>query len=312
MKRLLQFMLLGISVAGVQSLHAQLNNEEYSGQTILEGAAADECGPFSISSFADWTGKADFEKKKCRKSLSNVEFGVAEIDANLVFYYDKCHEEGLVATAGYNFNQIKWKNPYFDQNQFNTASVAVSGFTERAENWRWAAQVKVNFDLNHFRFADYIYFDLLLSGRYAYSKCLGLHFGLIALTGYRIDRLYPIIGFDWQISRDWKLNMVYPLNISLAYSITNEWSVLVAGRAFENRHRVGKNNYYSRGLVEYRAAGIEAQVYYESANKRIEGDLHAGQILGGTVKASNSRHHHIKRYPFKTAPYVGGHLAVKF
>lgn len=312
MKKLLQSMLLGISVASAHSLSAQLNVEEYSGQEILAQGSDQECGPFSISSYADWTGKADFEHKKCRKNLSNVEFGVAEIDANMVFYYDECNKEGLVATAGYNYNQIKWKNPYFDQNQFNTASVAVSAFTERAENWKWAAQVKVNFDLNHFRFADYIYFDLLLSGRYAYSECLGLHFGVLALTGYRIDRIYPILGFDWQINEDLKLNMVYPLNVSLAYSVTKQWSVLVAGRAFENRHRVGKDNHYSRGLVEYRAAGVEGQIAYVSENKKIEGDIHAGQILGGTVKASNARHHHIKRYPFKTAPYVGGHLAIKF
>lgn len=294
------------------TLYGQLNVEEYSGQEILSQGGEPECGPFSIGSFADWTGKADFEHKKCKRRLSTVEFGEAEIDANMVFYYDRCNKEGLVATASYNFNEIKWKNPYFNQHQFNTASVAISGFTERACHWNWAAQVKINFDLNHFKFADYINFDLLLSGRYAYNDCLGLHIGILALTGYRIDRIYPILGFDLQVSENVKLNMVYPLNVSLAYSLTPQWTLLVAGRAFDTRHRVGPDEPVSRGLVEYRAAGVEAQIAYVSENKKIEGDIHAGEILGGTVKASDRSHHHIKRYPFKTAPYVGGHLAIKF
>lgn len=313
MKRKALVTLLALSSAWIPSLYsAELNIENYSGQEILATSEDQECGPFSINSFVDWAGKADFEHKRCRKSLDNVEFGQAEVDANLVFYYDKCNKEGLIATAGYNFTQIKWKNPYFDQNQFNTASVAISGFTSRAENWEWAAQVKVNFDLNHFKWSDYIFFDMLLSGRYAYSECLGLHFGFIGLTGYRIDHLYPIIGIDWQINEDWKLNLVYPLDISLVYSLNCEWSLKLASRAFETRHRVGKDNHYSRGLVEYRATGGEFQIAYQSVNKKIEGDVHAGELLGGRVKASNSRHHHIKRYKFKNAPYVGGHLAVKF
>ncbi len=293
--------------------YAQLNNEEYSGQSILAQDETAECGPFSIGSYADWTGKADFQHRHCKRKLDTVQYGEAEADANMVFYYDRCNKEGLVASASYTFTQIKWENPYFNQSDFNTASVAVSGFTERAQDWRWAGQVKINFDnLEHFKFADYITFDLLLSGRYAYSECFGLHWGVLALTGYRIDRIYPILGFDWQISEDFKLNMVYPLNISLAYSITKEWTALIAGRAFDSRHRVGADQPVSRGLVEYRAAGVEAQIAYESSNKRIEGDIHAGQILGGTVKASNKSHHHIKRYPFDTAPYVGGHIAIKF
>lgn len=313
MKRKALLTFFALSCACISTLRAtDLNIENYSGQQILAEAKEQECGPFSIAAFADWAGKADFEHKRCRRSLDNVEFGQAEIDANLVFYYDECNKEGLIATAGYNFTQIKWKNPYFDQDQFNVASFAISGFSSRVANWNWSAQVKASFDLNHFKWADYIFFDMLLSGRYAYSECLGLHFGFIALTGYRIDHLYPILGIDWQISEDWKLDLVYPLDISLAYSLNCEWSLKIATRAFEQRHRVGKDNHYSRGLVEYRASGAEFQIAYQSENKKIEGDIHAGEILGGRVKASNSRHHHIKRYDFKNAPYVGGHLAVKF
>lgn len=298
-------------------LLAELNVDDYTTERLLvnnvKEEGEDQC-PFSFSVDFNGTGKAKFEHKRCRRHLDDVQFALAAATGSAVFYYNPECKEGLLATLAYTYTRIKWENPFFEQDHFDTVSLGVAGFTERAEKWLWQAQVLLNADVDYFNASQNLFWNFILSGRYAYNDCVGLNIGFIAFTGMKIDRIWPIIGFDWQINESWKLNLIYPLNLALVYSWNSEWSLAIAGRPFDERHRVGKakRHPWDRGLIEYRATGVEGSIRYKSCNGRWQAELHAGEILGGTVKVSNRHHRHIHRFNFKTAPYVGGEVAAKF
>lgn len=295
---------------------AELNNDNYTSEMLLAKSSLQQEGqtPFSFDLSVEWTGKADFERKRCRPDLNNVEFGMAELDVSAVFYYNPHCREGLLATAAYTYTRIKWANPYFKQDNFNTVSFAIGGFTERAENWLWKGEVRLNADVNYFRFSENLFWNIVLAGRYAYSECLGFNMGFIAFTGMQIDRLYPILGFDWKINESWQLNLIYPTNISLIYRWNENWSFDLAGRAFDERHRVGRGqtDEWNRGLIEYRSAGIECGANYNTCDGNWLANIHIGEILGGRVRVAKRHHNEIKRFTFKTAAYIGGEIAGKF
>lgn len=301
-----------IFLAYINLVQAQLNNDDYASQDILMQNQEQDGKPFAVSTTFDFTGPAKFKHEHCKEHLDDVKFGIVEVDVSSVIYYDPCHQEALTATIGYTYTNIDWKNPFFRQHDFNTVSIAIGGFSKRDPCWRWAGQVQVNADINGFHLWDYITVDMILAGRYTWNECVGLHIGFIALTGMKIDHIYPIIGFDWRINEHWKLNAVYPLNISLLYIMNEQWSVGIAQRNFEVRHRVDHDNHLKRGLIQYQATGIEAGIYYLSCDQAIEANLHVGEILGGKVKVANEHHKHSKRFRFKTAPYFGGDLAYRF
>ena len=293
---------------------AELNQDNYTSQNLLAKEGGDEIKPFSVELSTEIMGKADFDNRRCRIPLNNLQFSMTELDLSAGFYYDECNKEGLLATASYTYTRIIWQNPYFDRNYFNSVGLAIAGFTERADNWVWKGLIRLNADIDCFDASNNLYWDILLAGRYAYSENFGLNMGFIALTGMKIDRLYPILGIDWKINDKWTLNLIYPTNIALIYSWNEEWSFEVATRSFDERHRVckGKDFQWNKGLIEYRATGAEFGVNYKSCDGAWVGNFHVGEILGGRLKVATKNYNHRKRYNFKNAPYVGGEIAGRF
>lgn len=297
-------------------LVAELNTTDYKSQTILskQPSQVEECeGPFSISAFVDASGKAKAEHKHCKPNYHDSQFLKAEVDTSFIYYYVPCYKEGLLTTLSYSYTKINWDNPFFNQHHFNTVSFGLGAFTHRLEQWTWEALVRCNADVDYnFKWADYLNFDITLYGRYTLTDWLGFNVGFIALTGMKIDHLYPIIGLDWTISDNWKLNLVFPINISLIYILTPEWSLGIAGRSYEERHRVGKHNHYSRGTVEYYASGAEGGVYYASLDKSLQANFHLGGFFSNMIKVARRKHNHSHRIHFGSSPYLGGDIAYRF
>lgn len=239
---------------------------------------------------------------------------MAEIDGSAVFYYNPCCKEGLLATLAYTYTTIDWKNPFYRQQHFDTVSLAIGGFTERACDWVWKGEVRLNADVDYFDISDNLFWNLVLAGRYAYTEDVGLYIGFIAFTGMKIDRIYPILGFDWKINDRWKLNLVYPTNIGIVYKYTPQWSFSISSRSFDERHRVGdvKKEHWRKGLIEYRATGVEAGITFTTCDEKWLANFHVGEILGGRVRVAKRHHNDIKNFRFKTAPYLGGEVAGRF
>ncbi len=306
---------LTLAITSALPAFAELNQDNYTSQNLLANeAGGDDIKPFSVELSTEVMGKADFDNKRCRIPLNDLQFSMTELDLSAGFYYDPCYKEGLLATASYTYTRIIWQNPFFERSYFNTVGLAIAGFTERAENWVWKGLIRLNADVDCFDASNNLYWDILLAGRYAYSEGFGLNMGFIALTGMKIDRLYPILGFDWKINDRWALNIIYPTNISLVYTWDQQWSMEVATRSFDERHRVckGRTPDWNHGLIEYRATGAEFGINFKSCDGNWLGNIHAGEIIGGRLKVAQKNYTDKKRYNFKNAPYVGGEIAGRF
>lgn len=267
--------------------------------------------PFTIEADANLIGSSKLDKKGFHGQ--HMKFSLVDVDASMVFHYDKCLNEGAYGELGYTSTKLEWKhNPYFQEQDFNTINLSVGGFTERWQDWRLLGQVTVHIDpIEDFNLADYTYYDIVLWGRYRYCHGIGLNMGFILITGMKIDRLYPIIGVDWKINNTWELNAVFPVNVSLVYKIDECWSCSLAGRTFDIRHRVAKDEPLSRGLFTYRNCGAELVLKY-ACDSRIEADIHVGYTTGGRFKVANRHYEDRQRFKLGAAPYGGSEILVKF
>lgn len=264
--------------------------------------------PFSLDTHVDVMGSAKISKGTYKKD--KVDYAEAEIEGGMVVYYCPTYTEGVRIAGGYFPVYLKWHdNPWFEQDHFNTISFSLSSFTQRIEDWFWRAQLTANFNADDWS-GKYTSYDILLWGRYEFCRDIGVHFGFIAETGLRMDRIYPIIGFDWQISRKLKLSLVFPVNVSLIYSLTPHWSFGGACRFIQSRFRVNHNQHSLKPLVRYTNIGTELVVRYD--NDTISGNVHVGSTWGGTYRVANHSNNHARHYYLKPSCYVGAEADVKF
>lgn len=236
-------------------------------------------------------------------------YSEGHINASKVVYYNECYKEGLSVGLTHTSIDLKWDdNPWFDQQRFNIFSVTVGGFSERLHRWFWQGSVVVNVDEQHWDLCEYGFYDLLLWGRYEFNKCVGVHIGLLAQTGMKMDRVYPILGADWQISKNWKLNAVFPVNMSLEYTWTKHWTFAIAARNFDSRDRASKKE--TRAVWHYQNVGTELAVKY--ATKYFTAKIHGGSTIGGKLRIADRNNKHPRTYKFNPSMYAGAEVALTF
>lgn len=264
--------------------------------------------PFSLDVHFDAVKTTDIRKGYYKDD--SVQFAEGQATLGLIYYYCPRYTEGLGLTVGYERTIIRWEhNPWFNQELYNTANLSFTGFTKRLHKWFWRGQLDINIDADHIQ-SSYMFYNLLIWGRYELCQDIGFHVGFIAQTGMQMDRVYPILGIDWQISRRWKLNLVFPVNVSLEYLITSRWSIAIAGRAFDSRHRVSNKEPHPRYLVRYTNAGGELAIKYDDTV--VSANIHAGYTLGGDLRIANPHNHHPHHYKLDPSGYAGAEVVVKF
>lgn len=299
-------LLLTILCAAAAPLAAETATDLYgAGSESSEPLTTPETSeqPYSVFVDADFIGSSHFCDSKF--DHDTISFWIAQANAGWIVFHNPAYEEGVSLSLTYWRDNINWKeNPYFDQRYFNTLTINTGFFSSRLCDWLWRTQLGLNVDANESNLCEYTTFDLMLWGRYTYNECAGFHVGFIAQTGQRIDHVYPIIGIDWTITDKWKLNAVFPTQMSVIYTVSPKLSLALGGRFFDVRHRVGKDERLKQALVEYRSGGLEVGVNYNPA-KRFNLNLHAGSTLMGHLKISNKHHHRKQRLKFGGAPYVG-------
>jgi hypothetical protein len=305
------FALLGLFTI---PLCADIDLEDVGSQVIPPSADQEISGdPFQFYIFGDYIGEA--KTKKTCFDYGNLQMGTAEADINGVFYYDPCHKEGLSAGLSYQWNRIDLENnPYFTQKDLSTVSIVLTGFSERACHWKWSAQVSVNFDnIEYWDLRDYMNYDMFLWGRYEYTDDVNLHAGLFAQTGMKVDRVYPIVGIDWKINDTWMLNLIFPMNVSLIYTIDCQWNVAIAARFFDQIHRMREKEALPKAIWHYQAAGIELAANYKPCDW-LAANIHAGSTVGGTLRIANQHYDSNPRVRIRLdpAPYAGAQLIATF
>ena len=304
----IQLFFISCFILNVFSLLAnvEIDPEDIGSEKITQPAKRT---PFSFETHVDVVGPSKINDKGCNKG-NKVNFATSDVEAGMVVYYCPSYTEGARVAVGFTPTYLRWQdNPWFDQDHFNKLSLSLSGFSARLDRWFWRGQLTVNFDTQEWQ-SKYMSYDILLWGRYAYSKSIGIHIGFLAETGLKMDRVYPVIGIDWQISRNWKLNLVYPVNISLLYAFSPKWSIGAAGRFFNPRFRVNHKDHSLKPLVRYTNIGAEFIVKYENTNT--SANLHVGSTLGGTLRVANSRNEEAHHYHLDPSFYGGAEIDIKF
>lgn len=287
---------------------AFIDNQNISSEKMMSAESESE-GIFHLSAKADWVQQAGIDKRGFHHN--HVKFNEAGVQGTAIVYYNEHCKEGLALGVGFDHVYFSWnKNFYFHRKDFNDVSFTLSAFSERLSDWLWQAQLSVNCDAKYWSISEYTNYDFFLWGRYEYCCNVNLHAGFFAQTGMKIDHIYPIIGFDWTINDRWKLNCVFPFNMSLVYTYNENWSAALAGRIFDVRYRVGKHEPLSKGLFEYRNKGVELAIHYDT--KMISANIHGGSTFGGQFKISNHNNKHKKHFNLDAAPYVGGEISMKF
>lgn len=225
--------------------------------------------------------------------------------------------DGFAIGVGYSYTNLDWEqNPSFSQKNFHDAVLSVSASTHRIPCWEWQANFTLSVDAEEWDFCDYATYTFALWGRYEWcpSFCpdLGVHLGFIGRTGLEDDLVLPILGVDFTFCNCWEVNLIFPQDISLIYHYDCNWSFFAAGKYWNSRHRVGKNEPLSRGIFEYRNIGAEVGVAYE-CGEWLEANFHVGStICRSELEISDRNDKNNVERKFKQAPYVGAAAIVRF
>jgi hypothetical protein len=295
--------------------YAAFDLEDVSTESMPDYEQKAQEGPFTVTVLGDWIGKAKVHKDGYH---GNIQYAHAELDTSLVVWYNECCKEGVAIGLNYEFTRLKWNdNIFFTRENYPALQVAATYFTERVPCWKWVAQAAFNIDADKWNFDDYTWYDLLLFGRYEYCPDFGLFFGIYAETGLKLDRVLPVLGFDWTINRCWQLNAVFPLNMSLIYTWNDRWTFDAAIRLFSDRRRAGhpvENDPipgFDKAVWRYSNSGLELGANYNHCDW-IKANVHAGYSFGGKLKVANRHTHDSHRVKFDGAPYVGANVSVNF
>ncbi len=292
-----------------RALYAEADTTDIGSQQVAP-QESDAQKPFTLELSYDGIGRS---KARRHHRDNHVWFSQGQAELGMIFYYDPCHKEALNAAVTYTRTHMHLThNRYFRQDHWDTVSIGLAAFSKRACGWLWQSEVQMNEDVDHqWNWNHYTSWDLVLWGRYDYTEDIGVHLGFIAFTGMNINRLYPIVGADWQYNEDWKLSAVYPMNISAVYSINSNWSAALAARFFDSRHRAGKHERKPESLYYYRAGGVEIGLNYEYCSI-LTANVHIGYLVGGKLTLGNKHWKNHRNYTVDSAPYVGGEVKMHF
>lgn len=307
--KILQFLIIFCTLL---SLSSPVQSDVIDGDFGLEDIDSQkkQPGPFRMEGEVDFIGKARINKKGFEHQKIGISTGYGA--ANMAFCYIEHAREAYAAGVAYDFSQLRWKeNPYFDQKTFQQVSFLLRFFSNRLPDWIWRGELAVNVDADRWDFNEYVNYDVVLWGRRKYTDRINLHLGMIVQTGMKMDRLYPVIGFDYAINKLWQLNAVFPVNISLEYSYNKYLTGAVAMRFFDIRYRVNPHENLSKGLFSYRDSGVEFALLYKD-DPTLEGNVHVGSTLGGLLRISNRNNKCPKHFKLDPALYVGGELVWSF
>ena len=278
-----------------------------------ERIQGEDPGP-QVSSFWDWSSSADFigTSRFSTEEVSSQDIGFRQVQSSLSYNrFLSCFEIVSIG-AGYSNVGIHWDdNPRFEQSSFDNVFVTIGAQCTRYRGWLWQGNFTARFNTDVGSVSHHVLYTGALWGRYELVPCFGMHTGFFAETGLRKDKVWPILGFDKQLTKQIKLYAVYPFEASVTYDYCGPWSIAAATKFFRTRHRLSPDADLSNGLIEYRNIGTELRVMYELP-PCISAQIHVGHAYGGDLIVADQRDNNSTHYKFRSAPYVGGELSFRF
>jgi len=305
MKRL--FFVMQLMIAFQAALHADFTTESIGSETLTPPSRRNFGG---IQADGDYIGRSKFSNS----FFKGEKIGYSEWEVTPAYTFLICPDkkEAFEVGIGYSQDSLVWQeNPFFHEQLFKNIRLSLGCSSERLERWIWQAQGFMNINIKGSNIWQYATYDVVLWGRYAYFDCLGVNLGALGFTGLQINRVYPIVGFDWRFFPAWQLNLIFPVNLSLVYTPIDNFSLALATRFFFSRNRVDKSAELSQGVYEYRNPGIELGAKY-TLGPLLLATLHGGYTLGGRLRIWNRSHKEGRRFDFNGAPYAGAEVALHF
>jgi hypothetical protein len=264
-----------------------------------------------IEAMGNITGSAKFTTPEV--SNQSMTYAEAEIVARYLFAddLDLIYSVGI----GYNYNLFHWPDsPVLNHTDttFNTGIVNVGVLAHTDDAWTWQAEIDAYLDMDKLNQDNAHLLIFGGWGRYTCGPCWGTSIGFIARTGIRQDRVWPILGLDFHWG-NWDLNMIYPVNMSLVYHITCNWSASIVGRLINVRHRLPEDEplALANGILEYRNFGTEFAINYDIAPV-FSANIHAGVMSRGDLLLSNNKNEDTTHYKSDSVGYLGAGLKLIF
>ncbi len=235
-----------------------------------------------------------------------------QAEAAMAFTYPFNPYCGLIFGAGWIGTEVDMENnPDFDETLFNYVNLSIGGFTKSFPDWTWTLTLAAYLDTEHFSFIDYALYDGVLWGKYDICKWVELDFGLIVEVGLHKEKVWPIIGFVYLPCDNWRISVVYPIDISVKYEFWSYWTAEGSIRFLRNRHRVGQYAPNPQSIFEYRTTGAEFDLTCAPFD-RLSVTGFAGSTFNGDFKITNRNNHHAIHYKFKGSFYAGASAILSF
>lgn len=295
---------------------------------ILSGWAVGQALSFAAAQAADYTfahpehpfylignyravGSADFRRH------SNGHLNYSDAYGSVYYSHFLNPENSFSWQLGYYHLGLDWdKNPRFHQKDFNYGMASLSYVCQSIKRWRFVTDIGVSVDTHTFDFGQTAVYYALLWGRYQWLDNLGLHAGFFGYVGVKNGYMLPVVGVDWVLHPRWKLNAVFPVDLSLTYQIRKRWYTALAYSNFGGPYRfprrvTEKGGKFEHAIFEVYARGLELDLNYKNGN-RIWMGLGAGYNFGGWIFIKNAHNRHGKYYKFEAAPFGQATLALNF
>lgn len=257
-------------------------------------------------------GPADF--KSSRYADSNVKFADAVGKVYISFCLDR--RNSLSLGLGYKYMRFDWdKNPRFREDNYNLADISLTWVTTSLHKWRWVITGGGTVDPRDVDFGETGVVYGVVWGRYAFNKCFAGHIGAFGFHGMQNTYGLPIIGFDWQIARAWRLHAIFPIDIALRMYVHPHWYFSLMYATFgpwrypwRARDGIGR---FDRAIFNVYSNGGEFNVNYAN-NSNFQFGLGLGWNFGGWIHIKDKHNTHSKYYTYKGAPYGRAYLGFNF
>jgi len=236
---------------------------------------------FQIDGHGDWIQPGTLKLP----NATNQRMGYAEADARIGYVFP-CNCAMFSVAGGYQRTWITIENlSLFDRSNFHNAYATLGGKVFEGD-WTYQAEFQFNADLDLSWERCYLYY---YGGwaTYAYLPNLTTSAGFIGRSGLRQDKFWPVLGFEWNVTDEWEIHALYPVNISVLYHPIPTIAIGLVTRFINSRHRLNEKDIIPSGILEYRNAGEEFSITY-TPGPFLSINGHVGYMFKGDLQVSDS------------------------
>ncbi len=261
--------------------------------------------PLHSGGNALWIGQADLSDG----NPGSVRFNKENVFLSLIIPISRVSY--FIPRVEFNTFIMDWdRNPTFNRSRFNYIQYSLTFYSTALEKWRWILRADYNMDIKH-PYASYGLFSTLAWGAYELNERWHYHVGFLTYQGMRGGWVYPLIGLDYTLNKEWRFQVIFPIDYAIEYSINKYWRLSLKGRPLRERFRVGSHEPQPRSIFNYSSVGSEFNVHYERF-LRLEVEAFVGYNWGGTLYIKNHRGKNAFYTNFGGAPYAGATLNFGF